>query len=51
MLLGIKPQYIELEKEDDGEIERERRENIIIGIYNKSLTKHGEYKALVGTEI
>ncbi len=48
MLLGIKPQYIELIKEDDGEIEKEYKENIIIGIYNKSLTRRGEYKALVG---
>ncbi len=51
MLLGIRPQYIELEKEEEGEIEKERKENIIIGIYNKSLTRHGEYKALVGTEM
>ena len=38
----------QLIKEEDGEIEKERNENIIIGIYNKSLTKRGEYKALVG---
>ena len=48
MLLGIKPQYIELIKEEEGEIEKERKENVIIGIYNKSLTRRGEYKALVG---
>ena len=50
MLLGIKPEYIELLREEDGEIEKKRKENIIIGIYNKSLTRNGEYKALVGTE-
>ena len=49
MLLGIRPQYIEIIKEDEGEIERKRDENIIIGIYNKSLTKYGEYKALIGS--
>ena len=26
-------------------------ENIIIGIYNKSLTKRGEYRALIGLEL
>lgn len=48
MLLGIKPKYIEIIKEEDGEVESELKENIIIGIYNKSLTKRGEYRALVG---
>ncbi len=47
MLLGIKPQFIEIVKDEEGEIERERKENVIIGIYNKSLTKRGEYQALV----
>ena len=48
MLLGIKPQYVEIIKEDEGEVEKERKEDIIIGIYDKSLTRKGEYKALVG---
>ncbi len=51
MLLGIRPEYVEIIKEDDGEIEKERKENIIIGIYNKSLTKKGEYRALIGSDV
>lgn len=47
MLLGIKPKYIEVIKEDDGEIEKEKMEEIVIGIYNKSLTKRGEYQAII----
>lgn len=45
MLLGIKPEYIKV----IGEEERVSR-NVIIGIYNKSLTKKGEYRALLGME-
>ena len=48
MLLGIKPEYVEIIREEEGEIEKEKKEDIIIGIYNKSLTKKGEYRALVG---
>ena len=44
MLIGIKPEYIIIEKEE----EEIKKEKIIIGIYNKSLTKKGEYRALVG---
>lgn len=47
MLLGIKAEYIKI-KSDDKE---EKKENIIIGIYNKSLTKRGEYRALMGIEL
>lgn len=47
MLLGIKAEYIKIfEDEKD-----EKKENIIIGIYDKSLTKKGEYRALAGIEI
>ena len=35
MLLGIKPEYIKIIKEEEEEIKK----NVIIGIYNKSLTK------------
>ena len=45
MLLGIKPEYIKV----IGEEERVNK-NVIIGIYNKSLTKKGEYRALMGME-
>lgn len=47
MLLGIKPQNIKIIN-DNLEVERE---DVIIGIYNKSLTKRGEYNALVGIEM
>ena len=47
MLLGIKPEFIEIEKEENFE----KIDNVIIGIYNKSLTKKGEYRALVGIEL
>lgn len=47
MLLGIKPEYVEIENEEN----RIRKENIILGIYNKSLTKKGEYRALLGIEL
>ena len=44
MLLGIKADGIEIKDED----EEKKEENVIIGIYNKSLTKRGEYRALLG---
>jgi stage II sporulation protein GA (sporulation sigma-E factor processing peptidase) len=47
MLLGIKAEYIKLIKEE----QTNTNKNIIIGIYNKSLTKHGEYQALIGIEL
>ena len=47
MLLGIRPEYaIIKDEENENEIN-----NIIIGIYNKSLTKRGEYRALIGIEL
>ena len=47
MLVGIKTEYIEIENEE----QIKKIENVIIGIYNKSLTKKGEYRALVGIEL
>lgn len=47
MLLGIKADKIEIEQEEI----RKTIEKGIIGIYNKSLTKRGEYRALIGLEI
>lgn len=47
MLLGIKADEIEVENED----EKKKSNNIIIGVYDKSLTKRGEYRALVGIDI
>lgn len=47
MLLGIKADGVEIEKEE----ECKTTKDVIIGIYDKSLTKRGEYRALVGMEI
>lgn len=47
MLLGIKSDEIEVMKEDENKVIK----NAIIGIYNKSLTKRGEYRALVGIDL
>lgn len=45
MLLGIKPEYLKVIIEEE-KIEK----NVIIGIYSKSLTRKGEYRALMGME-
>ena len=47
MLVGIKISEVIVEKED----EEKKTSNIIIGIYNRSLTKRGEYRALVGADL
>ena len=47
MLLGIKAEEIVIKNEE----ENKTKENVIIGIYNKSLTKRGEYRALLGIEL
>lgn len=44
MLVGIKPNFIEIMDEQNSL----KREDIIIGIYEKSLTKDGRYRALMG---
>ena len=47
MLIGIKPKSaIVIKDENENKIN-----NVIIGIYNKSLTKRGEYRALIGIEL
>ena len=47
MLLGIKADEIKIESEEESVI----KDNVIIGIYDKSLTKRGEYRALVGMNL
>lgn len=47
MLLGIKSEYVNIIQKD----KISKKENVIIGIYNKSLTKKGEYRALIGIEL
>ena len=46
MLLGIKSNEVIIEKDDENKIIK----NAIIGIYDKSLTKRGEYRALIGID-
>lgn len=47
MLLGIRADEIEVETE----YEKNVSNNVIVGIYDKSLTKKGEYRALIGIEL
>ena len=47
MLVGIKADKLKIIQEE----QENNYKNIIIGIYNKSLTKKGEYRALIGLEI
>lgn len=47
MLIGIKPQELKVINEDT----EEKKNDAIVGIYNKSLTKRGEYNALIGIEL
>ena len=47
MLLGIKPEYVEIKTEENTSV----IENVIIGIYNKKLSKKNKYNALIGLDI
>ena len=47
MLLGIRADEIQVETEEEKKISN----NIILGIYDKSLTIRGEYRALIGIEL
>ena len=47
MLIGIKPEEITVINDEN----ENKINNVIIGIYNKSLTKRGEYRALIGIEL
>lgn len=47
MLLGIKGENLIINGKDEKKI----IEKVIVGIYNKSLTKRGEYRALLGIEV
>lgn len=47
MLIGIKPEYIKVKQEEQEEIKKD----VIIGIYDKQLTKKGDYRALMGIEL
>ena len=47
MLLGIRAKYIIVENEENAK----KIDDVIVGIYNKSLTKRGEYRGLIGVEL
>ena len=47
IVFGIKAEKIEIQNEEDSIT----KENIIVGIYDKSLTKRGEYRALIGMNL
>ena len=47
MLIGIKPEEVTVINDEN----ENKINNVIIGIYNKSLTKRGEYRALIGIEL
>lgn len=47
MLIGIKSEEVTVINDEN----ENKINNVIIGIYNKSLTKRGEYRALIGIEL
>ena len=47
MLIGIRPEYVKVITDEQEKINK----NVIIGIYEKLLTKKGEYQALIGIEL
>ena len=47
MLVGIKADSLKIVQDEQ---EKESK-NVIVGIYNKSLTKRGEYRALIGIDL
>ena len=49
MLIGISPEYIEIIGDENEKSKKIK--DVMIGIYNKSLTKDGKYKALMGLDI
>ena len=49
LLLGVKADYIKVI--ENGEYEHEKLENVIIGMYNKKLSKDGLYNAIIGADL
>lgn len=47
MLLGMIPEFVEI----IGDENKKKIKDIVIGIYNKSLTKDGKYRAIMGIDI
>jgi stage II sporulation protein GA (sporulation sigma-E factor processing peptidase) len=50
MLIGFKPDYIEISKDSDNN-ENKDVSDVIVGIYGRSLSKNEKYKALLGPEL
>lgn len=49
LLLGIKADYLKII--ENGEYHHEKIENIIIGLYEKTLSKEGIYNAIIGADL
>ncbi len=47
MLIGFRPDYIEIGEEDD----RKGVHDVIVGIYNKALSRNEQYRALMNPEL
>lgn len=47
MLIGFRPDYIEIEKED----EKKGVSDVIVGIYNRALSRNEKYRALLNPEL
>ncbi|MCL2860368.1 MAG: sigma-E processing peptidase SpoIIGA [Oscillospiraceae bacterium] len=47
ILLGLKADYIEIITEE----ETKRKENVVVAMYNKDLSKNGDYHAIIGFEV
>jgi stage II sporulation protein GA (sporulation sigma-E factor processing peptidase) len=47
MLLGFKPDYVEIGEDE----EKKDIKNVIVGIYNRSLSRNEKYKALLGPDL
>ncbi len=47
MLIGFKPDFIEVGEEE----EKRDIKNVIVGIYNRTLSRNEQYKALLGPEL
>lgn len=47
MLLGMTPEFVEI----IGDESEKKIKDVVIGIYNKSLTKDGKYRAIMGIDI
>jgi stage II sporulation protein GA (sporulation sigma-E factor processing peptidase) len=47
MLIGFRPDFIEIDRDN----EKKGISDVIVGIYNKTLSKNEKYKALLSPEL